>query len=124
STARGEHRPDRDAAGVQADPCLLQGERHHLTVGLVRLPVSHAGLRYLVRRQTTPMPVPSGGGGSSGRRPTSVKPSLRGIAALATFSSSCTISTQSTPGRPNACPTRASVAAVARPRRVYALRTQ
>src|SRR5690349_18682555 len=119
-----QHRADRDAAAVQADPRLGQRERHHLAVGLIRLPVSHGGLRYRVRRQTTPVPVPDGVGMSSGRRPASVMPSLRGIWPLATFSSSCTISTQSTPGRPNACPTRASVAAVARPRPVYALRTQ
>src|SRR4029077_10036917 len=124
STAGGEHRADRDAAAVQADPRLLQGQRHHLAVRLVRLPVSHGGLRYLVRRQTTPMPVPAGGGGSSGRLSPSVKPSLRGIWPLATFSSSCTISTQSTPGRPNASSTRAAVAAVARPRPVYARCTQ
>ena len=45
---RGEDRADRDAAAVQADPRLGQGERHHLAIGLVRLPVSHGGLRYLV----------------------------------------------------------------------------
>src|SRR6266852_7502840 len=44
--ARGEHRPDRDAAGFQADPRLAEGQRHHLAIGLIRLPVSHAGLRY------------------------------------------------------------------------------
>jgi hypothetical protein len=30
--AGGQHRADRDAAGVQADPSLLQGERHHLVI--------------------------------------------------------------------------------------------
>src|SRR6266849_10278505 len=128
-TARGEHRPDRHAAGLQADPRLVQGQRHHLAIAPVRLPVSHAGLRYLVsaglvRRQTTPTPVPAGGRRSSGRRSASVKPSLRGTPALATLSSSCTISTRSTPGSRKACSTSAADAAVARPRRAYSRRTQ
>ncbi len=46
---RGEHRADRYAAALQAGPGLAQGQRHHLPVGLIYLPVSHAGLRYRTR---------------------------------------------------------------------------
>ena len=41
--ARGEHRPDRHPAGFQAGPGLAEGQRHHVPIGLIRLPVSHAG---------------------------------------------------------------------------------
>ena len=63
STARGEHRPDRHAAGFQADPRLAEGQRHHLAIALFCVPVSHAGLRYRTSRHTTPTPVPSSGAG-------------------------------------------------------------
>ena len=46
-----------------------------------------------------------------------MKPSLRGTPALAALSSSCTISTRSTPGSRNAASTSAADAAVARPQR-------
>ena len=64
--AFGQHRADGHAAFVQAGPGLAQGQRHHLPVGLIYLPVSHAGLRYRTRRQTTPMPVPGGRGAGPG----------------------------------------------------------
>ena len=64
-----------------------------------------------------PSPVPASGGKSSVRSPARVKPSLRGTASLGPFSSSCTISTRSMPGRSNAALVSAAVAAVARPRR-------
>ena len=64
-----------------------------------------------------PRPVPASGGKSSMRWPTRVKPSLRGTASLGWFSSSCTISTRSMPGRANAALVSAAADAVARPRR-------
>jgi pimeloyl-ACP methyl ester carboxylesterase len=71
----------------------------------------------LSRRQTTPMPVPADGGFSIWQRPTIVKPSLRGIPSLASFSSSWMISTCSMPGSSNAASVSALAAAVASPRR-------
>ena len=32
----GEHGADRDAAGIEADPRLVQGERHHVVVARCR----------------------------------------------------------------------------------------
>ncbi len=42
-TARGQHRPDRHPAGFQAGPGLAEGQRDHLSVVLICVPVSHAG---------------------------------------------------------------------------------
>ena len=83
-------------------------------LGLVSNSTASSGVR--LRSQTMSWPESPGAFRSASTIPSSVKPSLRGTAALATFVTSQTITTTSTSGRLSATSVRARAARVASPR--------